>query len=274
MPEPCQVCGSTTLEDYVQHDEGHYLRCPSCGLICNARAEELMSQAGARYDAGEYFAGYQQRLPKKLRAARRRLDLIRSFVPDGRLLDIGCGVGDCLLAAGEAGFDAEGLDVGDYAVQHCRDLGFKVHQASITQTGLPDRSFDVVTMWDVLEHIPRTADGLVEVARVLRPGGIAVIVTPTGEYIKAHLFRQTYQNYRAGWALTHFVYHNRRTLRRVLRDCGFEPQRLPAIHSGAFRRGWAAGAAEVLVAPMRAALGAMRSGCRLNRNLLAVARKQ
>lgn len=272
MGSPCQVCGSTDIRDYVRHEEGHYLRCVGCGLIINADADELMARSVEHYDDAGYFAGYKARAGKKVRSAAGRISLLRSYVPSGRLLDIGCGVGETLIAARAGGYEAVGLDVGQYPVDHCRSLGFEVYRASITQTGLPDNSFDVVTMWDVIEHIPRTSEGLREVWRILKPGGIAAIMTPSGEYLRAHFCRHTYRGYRKNWAKTHLVYHNARTLDRVLRDCGFVPLPRAVLHVGALHGLSALG--EATVALPRYILGSLRSALRLNRNLFVIARKQ
>jgi len=271
MTGTCQVCGSAKVADYVRHDEGRYPRCPDCGLIFNAQSDQLFAQALRKYDSASYFAGYERRLARKLRAAREQLDLVQTFVASGTLLNIGCGAGDTLVAAREAGSDAIWLDVGAYSVRHCRKLGFDVIQASLTDIGLRDASVDVVAMWDVLEHIPCTAAGLREVARVLRPDGIAAAVVPSGEYLKAHLLRRTHQNYRGEWAKTHFVYHNERTLRRVFAQSGLKPRRLPLLHRGALRRGAAIAACEAAVALPRYLFGSIRSGARLTRNLFVVA---
>lgn len=259
MKGPCQICGSTDIRDYVKHEEGHYLRCAGCGLIVNADADELMARSVEHYDDEAYFQNYEGRAGRKVRSAARRIRLIRGWVPSGRLLDIGCGVGETLIAARDAGFDPIGLDIGEYSVEHCRGLGFEVHRASITRTGLPDNSFDVVTMWDVIEHIPRTSEGLREVWRILKPGGLAVVMTPSGEYLRAHYWRQTYRGYRKKRAKTHLVYHNSRTLDRVLRECGFVPLPPALPHLGALPR---------------YLFGRLRSALRLNRNLFVLARKE
>ena len=274
MASPCQICGSDRIGDYVRHDEGHYLRCADCGLVFNADADELVAAAEARYDEADYFAGYASRFEAKVRAARRRLDLVRSFATEGRLLDIGTGMGEALVAAQEAGFEPVGLDVGAYPVERARELGFEAHQASITDTGLPDESVDVVTMWDVIEHIPRTIEGLAEVSRILKPGGIAAMMAPSGEYLKAHLLRQTYQNYQGLWAKTHFVYHNPRTLRKVLADVGLQALRCPVLRRGALARGLPEAMAEVLIALPRYVVWHARANCRIIRNVFIVARKQ
>jgi 2-polyprenyl-3-methyl-5-hydroxy-6-metoxy-1,4-benzoquinol methylase len=271
--EPCQVCGGGDIEDYVRREDGYYVRCRACGLVWNPEAGRLLAEAGGHYDGAEYFGGYAQRFERKLRAARRRLDLVAGYVARGRLLDIGCGMGDTLVAAREAGYEAVGLDIGAYPVQHCAGLGFEVHQASITETGLPDESFDVVTMWDVLEHIPRSAEGLREVRRVLRAGGVAAIIAPNGAYLKAHLLRRSYKSYGGLWAKTHFVYHTSATLTRLLRDCDLEPLRAPVLRAGVLQRGTGQAAAELLLAlPRRLALQ-LRSACRMDRNVFVVARR-
>ena len=99
-------------------------------------AEALLAEAEEHYAEETYFGVYSRRFGQKLRSARRRIDLLRSYQPTGRLLDIGCGLGDTLIAAREAGYDASGLDIGAYPVQHCQELGFEVRQASVTDTGL------------------------------------------------------------------------------------------------------------------------------------------
>jgi 2-polyprenyl-3-methyl-5-hydroxy-6-metoxy-1,4-benzoquinol methylase len=271
--EPCQVCGSLDLEDYVVRADAHYVRCRGCGLIVNADARRLAQEARERYDSATYFRGYAARLCRKIAAARRRIDLIASYVPGGRLLDVGCGLGETLVAAWEAGFEVEGLDIGAYPTAHCRGLGFTVHQASITNTGLPDASFDVITLWDIVEHVPSTHDVLAEVSRILKPGGIVAMLVPSGEYLKAHLLRNIYQNYREVWAKTHFVYHNSRTLRRVLREHGLQPLPLPVLWRGAFRRGPLCAACEIVAAVPRWAALELRSALRLTRNLFVIARR-
>ena len=210
---------------------------------------------------------------RKVRAATRRLDAVATYAPAGRLLDIGCGMGDTLVAARQMGYQAEGLDIGAFPVEHCAGLGFQVHRASITDTGLPDASFDVATLWDVIEHIPRSADGLREVSRILKPGGVAAIIAPSGAYLKAHLLRNTYKGYGGLWAKTHFVYHNPATLARTLRAVGLEPLPLPVLHRGAIARGVAPAIGELISALPRTAGERLRGAVRLNRNLFVLARK-
>jgi len=269
----CQICGSRDQQTYVERAPVRYVRCRQCGLITNADAEALLAEAEEHYAEETYFGVYSRRFGQKLRSARRRIDLLRSYQPTGRLLDIGCGLGDTLIAAREAGYDASGLDIGAYPVQHCQELGFEVRQASVTDTGLAAESFDLVTMWDVLEHIPRTADGLREVARVLKPGGVLGLIVPSGGYLRACLFRNTYQNYRGLWARTHFVYHNSRTLSRVLVSCGLQPLPFPLVHRGALCHGPAEATVELVASVPRYLLSSFRRACRLSRNLLVIARK-
>lgn len=273
MDVACQVCGCREMSDYVKHDDGHYLRCDQCGLVLNADADRLAAEATQHYDDASYFSGYTSRFERKVLAARRRLDLVQSFAATGRLLDIGCGTGETLVAARNAGFEPEGLDIGAFPAERGVELGFVVHQASVTDTRLPDASFDVVTMWDVLEHIPRTVEGLREAVRVLRPGGYAAMMVPNGEYLKSHLLRSKYQNYRGLWARTHFVYHTPHTFDRVVRDVGLRPCRIPLIRGGALNRGLLPAIGEVLVGLPRYLVWHIRGACHMSRNIFVVARK-
>ena len=107
----CQICGSRDQQTYVERAPVRYVRCRQCGLITNADAEALLAEAEEHYAEETYFGVYSRRFGQKLRSARRRIDLLRSYQPTGRLLDIGCGLGDTLIAAREAGYDASGLDI-------------------------------------------------------------------------------------------------------------------------------------------------------------------
>lgn len=110
--------------------------------------------------------------------ARRRLPLIRRFAPRGRrLLDVGCGTGVFLSVAREE-YDCCGVDVSPEAVATVRDeLGIEAHAGDLRTLGLTERTFDVVTLFDVVEHVPNPA-GLLETVRgIVAPRGIALMTT-------------------------------------------------------------------------------------------------
>lgn len=97
----------------------------------------------------------------------------------GRLLDVGCGAGYFLDAARAAGWQASGVEVSPVAAQVGRErLGLEIYQGTLTDAQFAAGHFDVVTMFEVLEHLRDPASTLAEAWRILRPGGVLAIQVP------------------------------------------------------------------------------------------------
>jgi SAM-dependent methyltransferase len=132
-----------------------------------------------------------------------------------RILDVGCGTGANLLMLSKYG-DAEGVDISEDALAFCRERGLdKVKLGAAEELPYDDGTFDLVTAFDVVEHIDDDLAGLSEMRRVLRPGGRVLLFVPTFMFL---------------WGLQDEVSHHRRRyrlpeLRRVLEQAGFEIER-------------------------------------------------
>ena len=132
-----------------------------------------------------------------------------------RILDVGCGTGANLLMLSQYG-DAEGVDVSEDALAFCRERGLdQVRQGAGEELPYDDNTFDLVTAFDVVEHMDDDLAGLREMFRVLRPGGHALIFVPTFMFL---------------WGVQDDVSNHRRRyrlpeLRRVMEQAGFEIER-------------------------------------------------
>jgi 2-polyprenyl-3-methyl-5-hydroxy-6-metoxy-1,4-benzoquinol methylase len=94
-----------------------------------------------------------------------------------RLLDVGAHVGVFVEVAQERGWDAQGLEPSVWAVDEGRKRGLNVIQGTLRDAELDSESFDVVTMWDVVEHLIDPATDIREAARLLKPGGVLCVHT-------------------------------------------------------------------------------------------------
>ena len=132
-----------------------------------------------------------------------------------RILDVGCGTGANLLMLSQFG-DAEGVDVSEDALAFCRERGLeKVKLGAAEELPYQDGTFDLVTAFDVVEHIDDDLAGLREMRRVLRPGGRVLLFVPAFMFL---------------WGLQDDVSNHRRRyrlpeLQRVLEQAGFEIER-------------------------------------------------
>ena len=109
---------------------------------------------------------------------RARLGLIREDTASGKLLEIGCGKGGFLRLA-EAHFDVEGVDISDYAIESSRShFGSRVRVANIVEDDLPTECYDVIAVFNILEHLPAPGPVIGKLAAALKPGGLLVGSVP------------------------------------------------------------------------------------------------
>jgi 2-polyprenyl-3-methyl-5-hydroxy-6-metoxy-1,4-benzoquinol methylase len=98
--------------------------------------------------------------------------------PGKRYLDIGCGSGELVAAMARLGMEAEGVEPSLEAVEVARRAGLKVHCGMLHDANYVASSFDTLSMFHVLEHVPKPGEVLGECRRILKPGGMLVIGVP------------------------------------------------------------------------------------------------
>lgn len=133
----------------------------------------------------------------------------------GRLLDLGCAFGFFLAKAEKAGFQTFGVDISKFAINKAKkNCAAKLYQLDISQNELPFATnfFDVITMFDTLEHLENYSFTLKEAHRVLKKGGVLHIHTPIGERWMVDL--------------THLNYFPTKILKLVLERFGFKVLRI------------------------------------------------
>jgi len=117
--------------------------------------------------------------------------------------------------------DARGVEISGFAVQYAKEkLNLDVHHGSLESAGYPSGSFDIVTLWYVLEHVEDPSGLLKEVRRVLRPGGVLGIAVPNLQSLFRFLYPKQWMEERR--KQRHHLYDfEPRTLRILLEKSGF-----------------------------------------------------
>ncbi len=235
----CNLCGrddyrvrfpATADEDTLRVDAfrcthagyGHHaqvVECCHCGLVyANPRwSPEVVLDAYTAVEDETYVA---ERPGRELTFRHHLRQLERIIGPAGgrALLDVGAYIGVFVEVAAAGGWRAEGVEPSLWAATAARQRGLAVHAGTLASAGLPDASFDVVTMWDVIEHLPDPAAELARARRLLRPGGWLVVHTMD---IGAPLARL--MGRRWPWLMDmHLYYFDRRTLRALHERQGFQ----------------------------------------------------
>lgn len=227
---PCGICGAPFERmTYLFEKWGfEYRRCGGCGilLVDPQPVQESLNQRYVRdYFDNEYLPslGFGNGFDPEVNERHWSMKLTaleRHARPPGTLLDIGCGMGFFLVAARDHDWEVQGIELSDYAARYGREqLGVPILSTLAEQSALPAESFDVVTLWDAIEHIQQPLAVLREVSRVLKPGGVLGLSTPNIRCLSYLLLGKHY------WVLgprEHIYYYDARSLRRILRPLGFE----------------------------------------------------
>lgn len=238
----CKTCGSSAISVYLRSDVGGIQQCTSCGTVFlsperqESAAESLYSQDYFTEREGYFFhdgvvdaSGQESPHIADFRAG---LALIEAHAPpSGSLLDIGCATGSFLSLALAKGWKCHGVEVSAFAAARARErTGCEIFCGKLEDAPFGAGVFDVVTMWDLLEHLPDPLQGLEKARALLRPSGLLLVNTPNENSLLRQVARFLYRG--SGGRITapvnrlyhcyHLYYFAEETLKALLRRAGFE----------------------------------------------------
>lgn len=230
---PCPLCGSEDRErllvSRLYAEEVPVVRCRPCGMVYQSPRpsdadlpsmydEKYWTGAGAR--EGDYTYADERRSEPEVRLkSAARLARMEGMVRPGRLLEIGCSFGTFLDEARRRGWEPRGVDVSAYAAEYCRrERGIEVHLGPFEEAPIPPGSARAIHMSEVIEHLPRPREAVARCREILEPGGLLVVGTADADSLARRLRGDRWGYYMPG----HVVYFGGRTIRRLLREEGFE----------------------------------------------------
>ncbi|MBM2812897.1 MAG: methyltransferase domain protein, partial [Chloroflexi bacterium] len=215
------LCGNTDPHRQLFDVSRPIQQCDNCGLVYAEPSDNAAHRdyTEAYYTQGAYadYLGDRRAIHKN---AARTLTRLERLVDGRNLLDVGCATGFFLEAARARDWTVQGIEISDYASAYAREeLQLPVWTGSILSPpdGLP--RFDVVTLWDTIEHLDRPDLALRNIRRLLNAQG--VLVLSTGDY-GSILRRLTQGRWRLFADPTHNFFFDERTLRELLQRTGFE----------------------------------------------------
>ncbi len=234
--EKCVLCGTVERQEHFSAETGtgmaRLVKCTKCGLVYIDPAptqESVREFYKSVYLTPEYRKHDGARFPdpksefvETFFVMEKHLDEIEEYkTPPGRLLDVGCSHGALLLEASTRGWAAEGIEPFEDGVKFCRDsLGLNVVQGEFPADAPPGDSYDVITMYEVLEHACDPVGVLKQAAKFAKPDAALVLTAPNADSPMALVLR-------GGWVgvkfPTHLQFFNTFTVRRILILGGWTP---------------------------------------------------
>lgn len=223
----CNVCGAEVTSILIRKGEYDVYQCPACRLAFTYPQPAAIDE---QYDSS-YFDLYRKRREFRLKRAETRLKAIELMREPGRLLDIGCSLGYFVEAANARGWRAAGIEISPYASEEARQLDLDVRTGVLEDAHYQDASFECVTMWDVLEHVPDPTQHMLEIHRILSRGGIVVIGTPNLDHVQ---FRRKREKWRHLKPAEHIFYFQQSSITRLLEKTGFTIVQPPVLGGRSF----------------------------------------
>ena len=237
---PCNLCGSdnwtvrfpSTLNGAVS-PEVDAMRCTSPGYGTHTQIVECHEcgyvYANPTWEPHELIAAYEtvedetyveEREGREL-TFRKHLDDVEALIGQGngrKLLDVGAYIGVFLEVAQQSGWDATGVEPSEWAVREGRKRGLNLVEGTLDSAAIKSQTFDLITMWDVIEHVTDPKAELTKAFNLLNPGGTIVVHTMDIDSLAARILRGRWP-----WLMAmHVHFFSQRTLQKMMQDVGFE----------------------------------------------------
>jgi 2-polyprenyl-3-methyl-5-hydroxy-6-metoxy-1,4-benzoquinol methylase len=233
----CRICQAGQQDQLYRQRSFDVLRCKKCGTVFVQPTDQSAilelarraSEEGNRY-MREVFIERQTFWLQYWAGRLRRIESLLGRT--GRLLDIGCAMGYFQLAAERQGWTAVGVEVSQEQAVYAREmLGLDVYTGRFEDTDFESASFDLITLWGVIEHVSDPRRFLVQARKLLKSDGMLVLQTPNQGSLITILAQLGYYLSLGSYLLPVYSLDNifrfdEQTLRQLIEWSGFETVRI------------------------------------------------
>ncbi len=221
----CIICNSDKISFFIRKNNCDIFCCNNCKLLfvypmktdtATIYSDDYFCGAKKTFGYIDYDSDKEPMVPTFI----KYLEIIEKIIPNrGKLLDVGAATGFFINIAKKRDWNATGIELSDFAASSARAKGFDVKTGTLSSGDFLPESYDVITIFDVIEHFPNPLVEIKTASKILKKGGIIVINTPDTGSIIAKIFGKK-------WHLIvppeHLYYFNSINLTTLLEKNGFK----------------------------------------------------
>lgn len=245
MNNKCPWCGSDKAQinlwlkdEFLSKEDFHICECLNCGLLYTM-PRPSKDKIGEYYKSEEYYSHQENKkgfIPKVYEAVKKinlkhKYKLASNGLKVGKVLDIGCGVGDFLHTAEMHGWECTGVEPSEDAkVIAQKRMNGKIISSEDLEN-IPEGYFDLITMWHVLEHVDDLRWQVEQLRRLVKPKGRVVIALPNYKSYDGQYYKELWAAYDVPRHLNHF---NKTTLTKIFKANGMELVKIDKLRWDAY----------------------------------------
>jgi len=218
----CPVCKTQKFNKWGKVGLYDILQCHSCGLGITSPfpSEEVLILANEEiYQVDKRIHAYLSRQKYFEDIYKQHLKRIKNYKISGKLLDVGCNIGLFLKVARDEGYDVKGVELNKTcAAFGAKHFNLDIRSELLQAIAFPEKSFDVITLFDVLEHVADLHSFISELGRVLKDDGLLVLQSPNFDSLMANVTKSKWN-----WLTPpdHLYHFSPRALGQLLEESGF-----------------------------------------------------
>ena len=193
----CPACRSEILSStgvFIENNE--IIQCNLCQHQFNNCSLDDFNNSMQKF---EHHSGTSPKKKDLQRRVKRLNKIFKRFIPKsikkGRYLDIGCSDGFTLGVAKKYGLNSHGVEIAKKPGNIAKKNGFNVHIGPLESAQFKDNSFDVISLFEVIEHVPDPEAILKEIYRILNNNGVLIISTGNAQSISARVLKSNWDYY-------------------------------------------------------------------------------
>lgn len=206
----CLICSSEFIVKLERFSSSYLCKCKSCNFVFSQKipSEKELIEHYKRYARNDYLS------PITIKRYNEILDIFENYRKTGNIIDVGCGIGYFLEEAKKRGWNVYGTEYTNEAVNICDNKGIKMYKGKLNPENFTPNSFDIITSFEVIEHINNPSEEIHNYFKLLRKGGLFYCTTPNFNSLSRSILKEKWNTI---CYPEHLSYYTPKTLSNLLK---------------------------------------------------------